>query len=77
MRYRTFHAAKIITAQLICIFVFAHAKSRFSHNEAQMDLIHMGPFKRVFDWPLSDMNYDIENLIISARRDRGYREGPQ
>ena len=23
-----------ITAQLICVFVFASAKSRFSHNEA-------------------------------------------
>ena len=25
-------------AQLICVFVFAYAKSRFSHNEAQMIL---------------------------------------
>ena len=25
-----------VTAQLICVFVFAYAKSRFSHNEAQM-----------------------------------------
>ena len=25
-----------ITAQLICVFVFAYAKSRFSHNEAQI-----------------------------------------
>ena len=24
------------TAQLICVFVFAYAKGRFSHNEAQM-----------------------------------------
>ena len=23
-------------AQLICVFVFAYAKSRFSHNEAHM-----------------------------------------
>ena len=23
-----------ITAQLICVFVFAYAKTRFSHNEA-------------------------------------------
>ena len=23
-----------VTAQLICVFVFAYAKSRFSHNEA-------------------------------------------
>ena len=25
-----------ITAKLICVFVFAYAKSRFSHNEAQL-----------------------------------------
>ena len=25
-----------VTAKLICAFVFAHGKSRFSHNEAQM-----------------------------------------
>ena len=25
-----------VTAKLICFFVFAYAKSRFSHNEAQM-----------------------------------------
>ena len=39
---RTFRMAKTkaliscaVTAQLICVFVFAYAKSRFSHNEAQ------------------------------------------
>ena len=25
-----------VTAKLICVFVFAHAKSRFSHDEAQI-----------------------------------------
>ena len=25
-----------VTAKLICVFVFAYAKSRFSHNEAQV-----------------------------------------
>ena len=25
-----------VTTKLICVFVFANAKSRFSHNEAQM-----------------------------------------
>ena len=25
-----------VNAKLICVFVFAYAKSRFSHNEAQM-----------------------------------------
>ena len=27
-----------VTAKLICVFVFAHAKSRFSHNEALIKL---------------------------------------
>ena len=27
-----------VTAKLICVFVFAYAKSRFSHNEALMTL---------------------------------------
>ena len=26
-----------VTAKLICVFVFAYAKSRFSHNEAQIN----------------------------------------
>ena len=30
-----------VTAKLICVFVFAYAKNRFSHNEAQMQS-HMG-----------------------------------
>ena len=25
-----------VTAQLICVFVFAYAKSQFSHNEARI-----------------------------------------
>ena len=27
-----------VTAKLICVFVFAYAKSRFSHNEAQLQM---------------------------------------
>ena len=26
----------VVTAQLICVFAFAYAKSRFSHDEAQL-----------------------------------------
>ena len=26
----------VVTAKLICVFVFAYAKSRFSHDEAHM-----------------------------------------
>ena len=28
-----------VTAKLICVFVFAYAKSRFSHDEAHMYLM--------------------------------------
>ena len=27
----------VVTVKLICVFVFAFAKSRFSHNEAQIE----------------------------------------
>ena len=30
-----------VTAKLICIFVFAYAKSRFSHNEAHLDQLKL------------------------------------
>ena len=33
----------VVTAKLICVFVFAYAKSRFSHNEAHM----VKPFKNL------------------------------
>ena len=28
-----------VTAQLICVFVFAYAKNRFSHNEAHIPVV--------------------------------------
>ena len=28
-----------VTTKLICVFVFAYAKSRFSHDEAQMKVV--------------------------------------
>ena len=33
---RGFRPGRAVTVQLNCVFVFAHAKSRFSHTEAQM-----------------------------------------
>ena len=43
MRDCTIHVAKTkalisfaVTAKLICVFVFAYAKSRFSHDEVQI-----------------------------------------
>ena len=29
----------VVTAKLICVFVFAYAKSRFSHDEAHIKLV--------------------------------------
>ena len=29
----------VVTAQLICVFVFTYVKSRFSHNEANLMII--------------------------------------
>ena len=44
--YCTIHVAKtkalisfVVTTKLICVFVFAYAISRFSHDEAQMTKI--------------------------------------
>ena len=34
-----------VTAKLICVFVFAYAKSRFSHNEAHMSDSSLIPIK--------------------------------
>ena len=31
-----------VTAKLICVFVFAYAKSRFSHDEAHMKIKSFG-----------------------------------
>ena len=41
-----------VTAKLICVFVFAYAKSRFSHDAAQL-----GYWLRCQDEPLSDSIY--------------------
>ena len=50
----SFHVAKTkalisfaVTAKLICVFVFAYAKIRFSHNEAQIHILsaHEGQCK--------------------------------
>ena len=30
----------VVTAKLICVFVFAYAKSRFSHDKAQIDMMN-------------------------------------
>ena len=30
-----------VTAKLICVFVFAYAKNRFSHDEAQMMYLNL------------------------------------
>ena len=43
-----------VTAKLICIFVFAYAKSRFSHNAAQFIMTIIGNLEQFFSTvPLS------------------------
>ena len=49
MKDCTIHVAKTkaliscaVTAQLICVFVFASAKSRFSHNEPRRLIYYLG-----------------------------------
>ena len=36
---------KAVTPKLICVFVFAYAKSRFSHDEAQLSFQLEGQMK--------------------------------
>ena len=40
-----------VTAKLICDFVFAYAKSRFSHDEAQI-LVRILSWPTMFEFPL-------------------------
>ena len=44
-----------VTAKLICVFVFAYAKSQFSHDKAQIDMMN---------------SYGL-NLSITLYSDRG------
>ena len=34
----------VVTAKLICVFVFAYAKNRFSHNEAHICMFNVSCF---------------------------------
>ena len=54
-----------VTAKLICVFVFAYAKSRFSHDAAHM--VHSG-----YNWFIRD----IINMYMYGRcRSRELRSG--
>ena len=51
----TIHIAKTkalisfaVTEKLICVFVFAYAKSRFSHNEAHIASVHKLGHEKTF-----------------------------
>ena len=59
-----------VTAKLICVFVFAYAKSRFSHNEAQI-IVDGNPCKgyneRWFKWstfPISKLFFFCFVVVI-------------
>ena len=48
-----------VTAKLICVFVFANTKSRFSHDEAHFIIDIKGIMQRLFS--LND--YQLEDLF--------------
>ena len=49
------------TAKLICVFVFAHAKSRFSHDAAHFIIMRKQGCKRA---DLDTLPGNIHNIII-------------
>ena len=53
-----------VTAQLICVFVFAYAKSRFSHDEAH---IRMVPVAALFVAQHFKANVDLSSLAKTAQ----------
>ena len=67
MRDRTIHVAKtkalisfVVTAKLICVFVFAYAKSRFSHDEAQIMIIVLIHVSKSYLCNAQFLRYDIK-----------------
>ena len=46
-----------VTAKLICVFVFAYAKSRFSHNEAHIKTSNRENHNRTTAFERSVINY--------------------
>ena len=64
----TIHVAKTkalisfaVTAKLICVFVFAYAKSRFSHDTANM----LKSFKGMDTW-LFLKQYNLEWIMLNC-----------
>ena len=56
-----------VTAQLICVFVFAYAKSRFSHDEAQMiHFIEHVFFQKAFPARIGSINYYNTGPVFEA-----------
>ena len=59
-----------VTAKLICVFVFAYAKSRFSHNEAHLWYILLDFLRFVSSFPgfpLLLMKIEIRQFAYSDR----------
>ena len=54
-----------VTAKLICVFVFAYAKSRFSHDADQSGNNHFLGIDKVMMSPIASC-FKVSNLSISA-----------
>ena len=55
----------VVTAKLICVFVFAYAKSLFSHDAAQ--IIISKPWRKAnfLDRGRNDKNINDDDIIVS------------
>ena len=54
-----------VTAKLICVFVFAYAKSRFSHDAAHLKTSKIGSFKYFSHHTLSHIINSYINIFIN------------
>ena len=66
-----------VTGKLICVFVFTYAKSRFSHNEAQLFVLNKLMEMR-FSGDMSNITalYASESEQIKATLSRGLHGNP-
>ena len=61
-----------VTAKLICVFVFAYAKSRFSHDEAHISGIFLvssgAEFRPLPQWDFGDFFPNLKKIPISNKK---------
>ena len=64
-----FNVDDTVTVQLICVFVFAYAKSRFSHNKAQLknlgkDVTSINFFKKLQSFHMDHMPRQMCQRVV-------------